>query len=68
MISFGVQLKKQQPEMKLEAEMPVRALVRNVHARMLLLVPFFMGYVWDVLKTGLSISSLLMLECNFIKM
>lgn len=31
-ISFGVQLKKQQSELKLEAEMTVRALVRNVRA------------------------------------
>lgn len=53
MISFGVQLKKQQPELKLEAEMTVRALVRNVHVCMLPTCSLFYGLCLGCFKDRL---------------
>ena len=66
-ISSGVQLKNQQSELKSEADLTVRPLVRKVYVcACFLLVPFFMGNIWDVSRAGLSMCSELALGCNVV--
>ena len=72
MNSSGVKLRKQRSDLKFEAELTVRALVRNVCVYVCVCVfPtcfLFYGIVGILLSSGLSVCNELMLEYNIIKM
>lgn len=68
MNSSGVKLRKQRSDLKFEAELTVRALVRNLCVCVFPTCFLFYGIVGILLSSGLSVCNELMLECNIIKM
>ena len=69
LISSGVQLNQQQSDLKLEAELTVRALKRNsVYVCVFPTCFLFMDIVGILLRSGLSVYNGFMLECSIIKM